>query len=472
MRPLRLLGAFLVFLSVGLLAFFILLDIVAGLANPYLGIIAYLILPAILVIGLLLVPLDSWLERRRIARGGPEYPVIDLCDPYQRRIATFFAAASVLVLVVMTVVTYKGVEYMDTTTFCGKVCHRVMIPEYTAYRRSSHASVACIECHIGPGAPWFVRSKLSGIPQIWHYTIGDYDRPLKTPVRALRPSRDTCEHCHTPQAFYGSTLHTTITYDQDRDNTRKVTTMLMRVGSGGVPGSGIHSHIVSRIYYLPAVPNLSEIAWVSVRRPDGSAQEFVNPDYKDKLGSIRKRQQVRFMDCIDCHNRAAHDFEPFEVLLDDAITRQRVDPTLPFIKKLAMEAVGEIRGVPTEAEKRGTINRIRQIQRYYQRGLPDVYWSRLGDIRRSVRAIAEVYDGSVFPHMRVWPGIRTPGSPPEEPGTYPNWRTHTGCFRCHGVLQATGSGRGTEVSSDCNFCHTQPAPAATSGLPAAVPVNP
>lgn len=449
-RPLRLVGGFLVFLSVGLLIFLILLDFVVGLRNPYLGIVTYLILPAVLVLGLLLVPLDSWIQRKRVAHGLPEYPVIDLCDLRQRKIFSFFALASVVILIVMTVVTYKSVEYMDHKAFCGEVCHKVMVPEYTAYLRSAHASVECVACHIGPGAPWFVKAKISGVPQVWHYTLGDYPRPLETPVRALRPSRDTCENCHWPQAFYGSTLRTTVTYDTDRANTRQVSSMIMHVGSGGVVGSGIHSHMISKIHYLPAVENHTEIAWVRVERPDGSSQEFVNPAHRHNLAKLRKKFQNRFMDCIDCHNRAAHDFEPVEKLIDDAIAHGKIDQSLPFIKREAMAAVGDTDKPPTQTQYSRAITRIRGIEAFFKRELGEGYPGREGDVRRAVRAIEQAYSGSMFPHMRV------------APSTYPNWRSHDGCFRCHGAMERLGKGRDADISADCGLCHTEQ----TSGEPA------
>jgi len=444
-RPLRLFGGLIVFFSTGLLLFLVLLDLIVGLSNPYLGVITYMLLPGVLAFGLLLVPVDAWLQRRRAAKGQPAYPVIDLCNPRQRRIATFFAGSSVMILVVMTVVTYKSVEYMDTTTFCGKLCHKVMIPEYTAYKRSPHASVVCTQCHIGPGAPWFVRAKLSGIPQVYHYTLGDYPRPIPTPVKALRPSRDTCENCHDPKAFYGSTLRTAISYQQDQANTRVVTSQLMHVGSGGVPGSGIHSHMVNNIEYLPAVDNRTEIAWLRIKRHDGSTQEFVNPMYDKKLASIRKKEQVRVMDCIDCHNRAAHDFVGFEKLIDDDITRRQIDGSLPFIKKQAMDAVGDVSKAPTQVEQSKVLARIDEIAGYYQRSFPDVYKTRRTEIDHSVQAIRTAYTSSAFPHMKIGPD------------TYPNWRTHDGCFRCHGTLQAARpGGRDADIPSGCNLCHTEP----------------
>jgi len=456
-RPLRLLGGFIVFISTGLLSFLVLLDMLAGLNNPYLGILAYMIMPGVLGFGLLLVPLDAWVQRRRIARGQPVYPAIDLSNPVQRRIASFFMVTSVVILIVLTVITYRSVEFMDTRTFCGLVCHRVMIPEYTAYVRSPHAGVQCVACHIGPGAPWFVRSKLSGIPQVYHYILGDYERPLPTPVKALRPSRDTCENCHWPEQFYGSTLYTNINYKQDRNNTRDVKSMIMYIGSGGVPGSGIHSHMVSKIHYLPAVEDRSVIAWVRVERPDGSVQEFTNPSYQGMLDKVRSENQVRFMDCIDCHNRAAHNFPSVESELDNAMSQGLISTKIPFIKQQAMQALGDVTDKTTQQQYQETLKRIDAIEEYYRTQQPQAYQQLQSQIKQAITEVKAIYQRSVFPEMKVGPNI------------YPNWATHEGCMRCHGKLVGTsGEAKGKTIGADCQTCHylTPPAPAAPAAAAA------
>lgn len=43
--------------------------------NPYIGIVFFLILPALFLIGLGLIPLGAWRERRRRAAGKPPAPV-------------------------------------------------------------------------------------------------------------------------------------------------------------------------------------------------------------------------------------------------------------------------------------------------------------------------------------------------------------------------------------------------------------
>lgn len=452
MRPLRLLGLGIVFISVGLLAFLTLLDMVAGFDNPYLGILTYMILPAPLGVGLALVPLDWVVQQRRIAAGKPSYPMIDLSVPFQRRIAIFFGVTGVAILIVGSVVSYRAVEFMDTKTFCGKVCHKVMIPEYTAYMRSSHKSVNCVPCHIGPGAQWFVKAKLSGLPQVYHSLLGDYQRPLETPVHALRPSRDTCENCHRPDQLYGSKLRTHITYLRDKENTRQVETMVMHVGSGGQRGSGIHGHMASTINYIPANHKRTEMAWVRVQRPDGTVHEYNNPNYAKTLDKVRNSTEKRTMDCIDCHNRAAHDFRPFEELFDHAVTAGKIDRTLPFIKDEAMKLVGTPATVPTKAQFADTLEKLGKLSDFYATKYPEVAKTRAKELASSLEAVQQVYAGTYFPHMGVGPQ------------TYPSLRSHDGCFRCHGTLVRQDTG-GT-LSADCNLCHSEQVVGAEVALPA------
>ena len=103
-----------------------------------------------------------------------------------------------------------------------------MQPEYTAYLNSPHQRVSCVECHIGPGASWFVRSKLSGVRQVVAVTFHSYDRPIPSPVAQLRPARETCEQCHWPLKFTGDRLIVRKKYSDDEKNTVLTTVLLVK----------------------------------------------------------------------------------------------------------------------------------------------------------------------------------------------------------------------------------------------------
>ena len=131
-----------------------------GPPHPYIGLLVFLILPGIFVLGLLLIPLGIWLRRRSLLGSGElpsVYPAIDLQLPVVRRTMAYVSVATMLNVLIFGTASYRGVQYMDSTSFCGTTCHRVMDPEYTAYQNSPHSRVECVDCHIGPGAGWFVR---------------------------------------------------------------------------------------------------------------------------------------------------------------------------------------------------------------------------------------------------------------------------------------------------------------------------
>ena len=109
------------------------------LANPYVGILTYLILPVIFITGLLFIPFGIWLTQRRRHRleaAGEElppltYPAWDFNDARVRKTALIVVFATVANVVVLSTATYKGVHHMESVEFCGTVCHTVMKPEFT-----------------------------------------------------------------------------------------------------------------------------------------------------------------------------------------------------------------------------------------------------------------------------------------------------------------------------------------------------
>jgi len=121
--------------------------------------------------------------------------------------------------VIVGVASLKGFEFTESTTFCGELCHVVMSPEHTAWKNSPHAKVKCVECHVGPGAKWYVKAKISGLRQVYGVLAHAYPTPIETPIHNLRPARDTCEHCHWPEKFYSGRQKVFYHYAPNEENT-------------------------------------------------------------------------------------------------------------------------------------------------------------------------------------------------------------------------------------------------------------
>ncbi len=143
-----------------------------------------------------------------------------------------------------------------------------MHPEFTAYLRSPHARVACVDCHVGSGAESYVRSKLNGIHQLYDVVTNQIPRPIETPVKNMRPASDTCEQCHWPEKFTGTIDRTYYHYLSDDANTPFAVRLLLKVGGGGEDGppSGIHWHTSrnQKVEYIATDAQRQVIPWVRV----------------------------------------------------------------------------------------------------------------------------------------------------------------------------------------------------------------
>ncbi len=401
-------------------------------AHPYLGILAFLLLPGVFFAGLALIPAGIALRRRRVREEGlypASFPPLDFKNVELRRLLAFVGVATVANLIIGSQLSYRAVTYMDSVTFCGQTCHTVMEPEFAAYQNSPHSRVECVACHIGPGAPWFVRSKLSGVGQVFAVTFNTYPRPIPTPIRNLRPARETCEACHWPQKFGADRLRVIEEFASDEANTRAQTVLLMRIGGGRVT-RGIHgAHMAPgvTIQYGAADPARQTISWVEYRNAEsGRTTLYLAADAKpDAVRQIPKR----LMDCMDCHNRPTHAFEVPEAAVDHAMTAGLISPALPYVKKLGVELL------------RGKYQSQEQAAAAIRAGLEDRY-GRRAEATRAAQALVDIYRRNVFPTMKVdW-------------GTYPNNIGHNnfpGCFRCHDEQHLSADGR--QISQDCNTCH-------------------
>ena len=136
--------------------------------NPYLGIIFFLLLPALFILGLAADSVGVWSRRKKLQKAGQipaAFPKIDFNDRIFRHGVDIVLVATIVNLLVVAVASYRGAAYMDSPQFCGQSCH-VMHPEYTAYKISAHSHVACVDCHIGSGAEAYFSAKVNGTKQL------------------------------------------------------------------------------------------------------------------------------------------------------------------------------------------------------------------------------------------------------------------------------------------------------------------
>jgi nitrate/TMAO reductase-like tetraheme cytochrome c subunit len=418
-------------------------------ANPYLGIIFFLLLPALFVLGLLLIPLGVFVRRQRLKKAGQipaEFPKIDFNDKIFRHGVDIVLVATIANLLVVAMASYRGAAYMDSAQFCGQSCH-VMHPEYTAYKISPHSHVACSDCHIGSGAASYIAAKVNGTKQLVevgfhpfaHFApqyIPDYPTPIESPVENLRPARDICEACHTPAEYVGEKLLVKSSFADDEKNTETQTVLVLHLGGRDSLSrlSGIHGVHLGHIEYIATDRARSTIPWVEKRNDDGSEIVFST----SPAGSPTPKGERRLMDCIDCHNRAAHTFTTAEDALNRAMEEGAVSPELPWVHKEGLQLLNATYATESEASTQIPA----QLAAFYRSQHPEVLPAKAALVKTAGQELATLYSQNVFPFMKItW-------------GTHPNnigHMSYPGCFRCHDGSHTAPSG--ATIPQDCAVCH-------------------
>jgi hypothetical protein len=391
--------------------------------GPYSGLLGYVLVPAVFVLGLLLVPLGIWREARRRARGRQAWawPVVDLSRSRTRQVLVAVALLTLVNIGIITVATVGATHYMETNQFCGQVCHTPMTPEASAHREFSHAAVPCVACHVAPGAAGAVRAKLNGSRQAWQFLTGSYTRPIASPAAHIPGGAVTCVQCHAINQVPREITRVIKTYADDEANTESATTLQMLTAA-------VHWHARAdvRVEYI-ADPSRETVSYIRVVDPAGTT-EYLTPEL-----TARPSGEARLMDCLDCHSRPAHTMSTSaEQAVDRAIERGDLPRSLPYIRR---EAVAVLKAeYPDERVASETI-RSKVTGFYANSAAP-------ADVAAAVAAIDRVYRSNVFPDMKVtW-------------GTYKTQLGHvemSGCFRCHNDTIKSSSGR--VVRQDCELCH-------------------
>jgi len=443
-----------------LMALGLLLQFTLKRPGPYSGIFTFLLFPMVVVGGFAIVLVGMLLERRRRKRTGiveaRPYPAIDLNDPKQRATFRWVTLAGMVIFVGLSFAGYHGFLLTESVGFCGNVCHTQMGPEMQAYQHSPHAKVACVECHVGGGASHYVQSKMNGTKQLVEVVLGTYDKPIPTPIKGLRPARETCEECHWSEKNWGSQLYQRPHFRYDEKSTPEQISMLVKTGGGkGVYGAGIHWHMAveNEVTYVALDDRLQDIPWVRVKRADGSSVEYARTEKPVDAATIAKLPH-RTMDCIDCHNRPAHDFEVPDVAVDRALAAGVFSATLPYVKSLSVETLTK----DYDTRDAAHAGMKSAVSSFYAQKYPDVAAARGADIDKLVTGLDEIYDRNVFPEMKV--GFKT----------YPSnigHRNSAGCFRCHDGKHVAPDGK--VLVTECKACHTTPQRGPQSGMGEAMP---
>ena len=423
---------------------FLVLEALGLHTNPYMGIVFLVFFPALFVLGLLLIPLGAWRERRRQRKGlSPSFqvwPSFDLNSPTVRNVAFAILVLTPVNVLIVSAAGYKAVEFSDSVPFCGATCHTVMQPEYTAYQHGPHARVKCVECHIGPGAGWFLQAKISGARQVLAVLTRSYSRPIQSPVHNLRPASGTCQQCHWPAKFHGDKVETFHDYADDEANTESVTTLRLRVGGrdGAGKARGIHWHVAEEnaIEYVSTDDKRQEIAWVQQRTPSGGVLEYRADGVTDAAIAAGQRRR---MDCIDCHNRPSHIYARSVERGVNSVLSDGAAPTdLPFLKR---EAVAALK-VDYSSQEEASAKIEKALTDFYQKQYPDTWTKRRADIARTIASMQDLYKRNVFPSMKLtW-------------GYHADNRGHMefpGCFRCHDDQHKSKDGK--VIRQDCDLCH-------------------
>jgi hypothetical protein len=401
--------------------------------NPYIGLLVFIAIPIVFFLGLAVIPIGIWMGKRRIGAGLTQLPDR---QAVWRRVTIFFGVMTVANILIGSQVSYRAVQHMETVQFCGQSCH-VMQPEFTAHQLPPHQSVACVECHVTPGASGWIRSKMAGTRQLMGVVFNNYPRPIESAMESNRlvSSAETCEQCHSREKVAGPRLRVLSHFKDDEANSRTETVLMMQVGGGAQGGiHGVHLGPGVKIRYAAADRKRQEIPWVEYSSGSGTRTYVASGSKPEAIAAM----PVFEMQCVDCHNRAAHSFETPERAIDDGIAHGDIASGLPFVKKTGLELLKASYSSGDEAAQKIAS----ALADFYQQRFPEAAAKRSAEIRATGQSLAAIYRRNVFPDLKVtW-------------GAYPNNLGHLdypGCFRCHDDSHSTSDKK--TITQDCGACH-------------------
>jgi hypothetical protein len=440
-------GATIALVMLTLIIILFVIHSLVNISSPYIGIFLYMVLPPILILGLLLIPIGMFFKWRMLKKDGeiayPKWPIFDLNKSSNRNGSIIFIFGTAIFVSISSIGTYQAYHFTESVSFCGTTCHTVMKPEYTAYQNSPHARVKCADCHVGSGAGWYTKSKLSGLYQVYAVLADVYPKPIPTPIMSLRPAQETCEQCHWPEKFYGTQQILFNHYMYDKNNTSWPINMMLKIGGGNpLEGqiAGIHWHINStvKIEYIARDPNRQDIPWVKVTDLV-SGKTSIYQDQTNLLTTAEiESAEPRVMDCMDCHNRPSHNYNSPDFLIDNAMANGKIDKTLPDIKSIAVEALA----AKHDSTDQALIDITNKVPEYYKNKYRELYQNKKAQIDSAALAVKYAFSQNIFPEMKArWSDYAV------NIGHF----TNIGCRRCHSGNHENEAG--LKIFTDCRTCH-------------------
>lgn len=412
------------------------LRLAGALTNAYIGLVTYMTLPVIFVGGLILIPIGWWrLKKKGKTDAGAVLGEEEIAaGPFGSRVFRLVLVLTVVNLAFLGFGAARTLSFMDSPQFCGTACH-VMNPEWTTYRQSPHADVACVKCHVGSTPEAQLDAKLNGLHQMIAVTTNDFERPIPTPVKNLRPSKETCRRCHWPDMPHGDKVKVFAHYGNDEASTPRYSTLALKVGS---PDTGAHWHSadVNAVTFASIEDERKDVIWVESRHRDGGVRRFTN---QRPMVGVTGEEQGRAFDCVDCHNRASHIYQLPEDVVDRGIREGAIDRSLPYARHQALAALTADYADAAAAEH----GIATHLKAYYDRHESGAGIRKAKEIDRAVAYLQTAWKRNVHPEMKItW-------------GTYPDHRGHRGdggCFRCHNSNMVDEIG--VAIRSECTLCHS------------------
>jgi hypothetical protein len=365
-----------------------------------------------------------------------------------------YAFLGLLTLLFLTGAAYAW-DYTNSPPFCGETCH-TMPPEYTAYLTSPHARVDCVDCHIGKGfIAQRITRKAGDLKHVFATTFQTYEFPIR--AGELRPARETCELCHSPEKFSDDSLREIKRFEDDRDNSPYSIFLVLKTGGGSEReglGRGIHWHIENKVFYFASDESEQTIPYVRVVEDDGSITEYVELGTEIDPQTINS-DQLEEMDCITCHNRITHQVPYPRDTVDEMMARGLISPLIPDIHAKAIEVYSA--DYPSVAMG---LKGIAGLESYYNAYYADYYAENEERVQSAIRALQQAYRDSVYPEQKSdWT------SHPDNVGH----QNTPGCFRCHDGKHI--SAKNEAIRLECNLCHSIPIVAQTGDFVANIEVS-